>query len=159
MIYQKGFTLIETIIYIALFTILIVGGFVTAYQLIQGSDTLNAKTITQEEGNFVLRKMDWALTGLDSGNPPVVVPSVSGCEDTLKVYKYSYTNNPIEFSRNTASSTIEMREAFGVNIPITTSNASTTCLKFSLIAGTPSGITATTTINSIDFTITKYIRK
>ena len=155
--YQKGFTLIETVIYIALFTILIVGGFVTAYQLIQGSDTLNAKTIIQEEGNFVLRKMDWVLTGLDSTNPPTI--GGSGCEWTLRVYKYNYINNPIDFRHNAASSTIEMQEAGSGYLPITTSNVSVACLKFQNISGTPAGVTATSTINGIDFTITKYIRK
>lgn len=157
MIKNKGFTLIETIIYIALFTILIVGGFTTAYQLIQGSDTLSVKTVTQEEGNFLLRKMDWALTGLDSANPPIVV--VNGCDSSIRIYKYAYVKNPIDFRRNVTSSSIEIQEAGSGYLPVTTSNVKATCLRFQNISGTPAGITATTTIDGIDFTITKYIRK
>ncbi len=62
MINQKGFTLIETIIYIALFAIIIGGGMVAAYQIIQATEASNNHIILQEEANFLLRKINWALS-------------------------------------------------------------------------------------------------
>ncbi len=60
---QKGFTLIETIIYIGLFGVIIGGGLVAAYQIIQATDGAQNHVILQEEANFLLRKIDWAITG------------------------------------------------------------------------------------------------
>src|SRR3990167_4074727 len=80
---KKGFTLIEVIIYIALFSLLMGSAFVVVYQLIEGSDKLSVKNTTQEEGNFVMRKFNWALTGISSINSPS-----SGTSNILKVTKY-----------------------------------------------------------------------
>ena len=80
---SKGFTLIETLIYIALFTILVGTAFATAYQLIQGTDILNTKTVNQEEVNFVLRKINWALGDVSTINNPL-----SGSSGYLSVTRY-----------------------------------------------------------------------
>lgn len=150
---MKGFTLIETLIYIALFTLIIFGSVVTAYNLVQGSDMLNKKTVTEEEGNFVLRKLDWAMTGLTS-----ISIGGSNCTQTLTANKINF--GTIDF-RTTGGATnkIEMQENGGGYFPITTINASTTCLKFSQISSDPIGITVTATINNIDFVLTKYARE
>lgn len=60
---QPGFTLIETIIYLALFAMIIGGGMLAAYQIIQDTDATQNHIVLQEEANFLFRKMDWALTG------------------------------------------------------------------------------------------------
>lgn len=61
-------------------------------------------------------------------------------------------------------SAIEMSESgpTGTFYPLTTQNVKVSDLRFSYIGGTgegPSGISATTTINGVPFSITKYIRK
>lgn len=155
---NRGFTLIEVMLYIGLFTLLIGSVFVTAYQIIEGTNKINIKTTTQEEGNFVMRKIDWLLTGLDSAN--ILSINGSGCSQTLTSQKINYPSNPITLRIN--SNTLEIKEASGSYIPITTSNVAVTCLKARIIPATgsgPSGVTATTTINGIDFSVTKYIRK
>ncbi len=154
---NKGFTLIETIIYIALFTLLITSGFVSVYQLISGTDSLNTKIRIQKEGNFVLRKISWTLTGLNPLNPPTV--GGSGCYQALTSYKTGQLNPiRIRMSNISGNNYVEIQDD-GINYyPITTINASTTCLKFGVISGTPSGIVSTITINGIDFVITKYVR-
>jgi Tfp pilus assembly protein PilV len=58
-----GFTLIETIIYLVLFIIIIGGGMVATYQVIQGTEASYNHVVLQEEANFLLRKIQWALTG------------------------------------------------------------------------------------------------
>lgn len=157
--HTKGFTLIEVIIYIALFSLLMGSAFTTAYQLIEGTNTLNTKTTVQEEGNFVMRKLNWALTGLDSAVSSIVGGSLP-CSQTLRVEKINFIQNPIIISRNSTNDSLEIQEGFTV-LPITTANVAVTCLKFSIIPSVdsgPSGISATTTINGIDFAITKYQR-
>jgi len=158
---NRGFTLIETMIYIALFSILIGTGFVTAFQLIDSSDKLSTKTVTAEEGNFVSRKIDWVFTGLDATNPPTIGGSLP-CSQTIKVYKTNFSSNPIMLQFDSATNALEIKEGLGTFSPLTSSNVKVTCLKFQTlpaIGNAPSGISATTTINSIDFTVTKYIRK
>ena len=49
---HQGFTLIETIIYLALFSIIIGGGMVSAYQIIQSTNASHEKITVQEETGF-----------------------------------------------------------------------------------------------------------
>ncbi len=154
----KGFTLIEVVVYIALFSILLGGGFVTAFQLMNGSNKTYINTAIQEEGNFVLKKLEWSLTGLDPANPPSV--SGSSCTQTLTVTKINHPLNPIVVRLNV--NTLEISENGGAYLPLTTTNVIVSCLKARIISPSgsgPSGVTATTTINGIDFAITKYFRK
>jgi type II secretory pathway pseudopilin PulG len=154
---KGGFTLLETLIYIALFTVLMTSGFVAVYDLMQSAGSLGDKTRTQEEGNFVLRKISWGLSSLDPSSPPVI--SGSGCNQILTTYKTGIAN-PVIFRLNTISGKnyVEIAED-GVNyFELTTDNASTTCLKFSSTGTAPIGITATTTIDGVDFVIKKYVR-
>jgi prepilin-type N-terminal cleavage/methylation domain-containing protein len=60
---QKGFTLMETLIYIALFSILMSGAMIAAYNLLEGGGRNTSAINTQEEGTFINRKINWALTG------------------------------------------------------------------------------------------------
>ena len=124
---SAGFTLIETLIYIALFTVLMSSAFITAYQLIQGTDVLNAKSVNQEEVNFVLRKINWALTGVETINTPTLSTPYS---DTLTVTKYG--GNQIDIKLNAGK--IELRDGvLGVFLPITTDNVKVTTLQFQYI--------------------------
>lgn len=63
---NKGFTLIEVVIYLALFGVLIGGVLTAAYQIIV-SETSNqtTNTITQD-GIFIKAKIDWAVSGATS---------------------------------------------------------------------------------------------
>lgn len=58
-----GFTLIETLLYIALFGILMSGMVVAAYQLVSSGSHNQMSALIQEEGTFLSRKINWALTG------------------------------------------------------------------------------------------------
>lgn len=159
---NNGFTLIEVIIYIALFTLLMGSGFVTAFQLIDGTRKIQVNTAIQVEGDFIMRKLDWALTGLDrtAGNLPSV--SGAGCAKVLRVNKLSFPENPIIIKLNPANNSLVINKSGGVFEPISTINIKVTCFQARIIPSSgfgPSGVTATTTINGIDFSITKYFRK
>jgi prepilin-type N-terminal cleavage/methylation domain-containing protein len=68
---QKGFTLIETIIYLALFAIFLGGAVATAYNMFEASGRNQTKNIVQEEGNFLIAKIEWALAGTQIVNSPL----------------------------------------------------------------------------------------
>lgn len=69
-IMERGFTLIEVLIYIVLFSFIVGGGMLGVYQIIEGSDKTSAKTITEQESVFFLRKLNWAMTGATSVSVP-----------------------------------------------------------------------------------------
>ncbi len=156
---NSGFTLIETIIYIALFSLLLGTAFVTVYQLIDGSNTLSSKNTTASEADFVMRKIDWALTGIDPATIPVI--GGSGCARTLSIYKTDTAVSPIVVRLNNVDGInyIEIQKNSGTFYPITTENVSVSCLQFSLTSSDPSGFIATATIDGILFSTTKYIRQ
>lgn len=79
----RGFTLIEVLVYLGIFSILI-GGTVTAvYHMLEGSARTQTAVMLQEEGNFLIAKINWALSGVESVN--VSNPT------TLSVVKYTST--------------------------------------------------------------------
>jgi prepilin-type N-terminal cleavage/methylation domain-containing protein len=158
---QKGFTLIEMIVYIALLSIIMIGAVTVSYQLIQGTGTSDSKATVQEEGNFLSRKMEWAFNGMTN----IALGGSGPCNFSATITRYE---NPtiVVFQRNSASSTLEFRENGGIPVPITSSNVAVDCLIFSALSN-PTGISATTTIRNINittgtssvFAITKYKRQ
>jgi prepilin-type N-terminal cleavage/methylation domain-containing protein len=152
--HNKGFTLIEVIIYIALFSLLMGSAFVTAYQLIDGSGKLSTKNTVQEEGNFVMRKLNWTLTGISN----ITMPSKTNLTSTtLAITKYDGNVMNVRL----AGDVIEIRENGGAYLPITTANVKVSDISFEFIPAIGSGtagIKATITINDSVFTITKYMR-
>lgn len=90
---QKGSTLIETLIYLALFAIIIGGVLVSAYQIIEASTQSQENALIQEEGHFLVAKINWALTGAGIINEPA--PGFPGT--ALDIDKYNYADNPIRF--------------------------------------------------------------
>jgi len=155
--HQRGFTLIETIIYIALFSVLIGGGLVTVYELIDGSGKLSAKNTVQEEGNFVLRKLNWALTGVSGITSP---SSGTPLSNTLSVNKYD--GNRINVELNGTKIEIEESDNGNTFTPITTDNIKVSSLEFEYLPSqgeAPVGVKATIVIDGYDFSITKYLRQ
>ncbi len=159
---KKGFTLIEVIIYIGLFTLLMGTVFIAAYQIINSSGTVGKRTVVQNEGNFVMRKINWSLTGIEN----ITTPSSSNTTN-LKVTKYDGTKIEVCLYENK----IKIHEgAFGScgdtdYTALTTDNVEVSNLDFKLISigSETKGIQAILTIteDGIDFpfTITKYIRQ
>ena len=158
---MRGFTLIETIIYIALLALIMGGAVFTAYNIIQSEGHLSSNAVLQEEGNFVLRKIDWALSGVQS----ITFPAPGAWGDHLSLTRFdSATPVNICFTRQT----IWMREGGSGGIcgdtsyaSTTTSNVTVSTFSFHHIpaSGTsPEGLEASTTINGYVFSTTRYFR-
>jgi prepilin-type N-terminal cleavage/methylation domain-containing protein len=78
---NHGFTLIETIVYIALFGLLMSGALISAYNMFESSNR-NATTVNmEEEGGFILDKISWIVSGTQS----VHLPALSSSGNTLSV--------------------------------------------------------------------------
>jgi type II secretory pathway pseudopilin PulG len=158
--HQKSFTLLEMMIYVALFSLIMIGSLITAWELIRTSQMTSERVTIEEEGNFLMRTMSWALTGVSSISTPSVLATTT---DTLVVHKYGFPANPITIRYNSASSSIEIQEGVGNPFyPLTTPDVSVSGLEFAYREETglgPAGVLASTTISGIAFALTKYIRE
>jgi prepilin-type N-terminal cleavage/methylation domain-containing protein len=82
--HTKGFTLIETLVYLALFAI-IMGGIVSAaYSLFESGGRNQSKAMMQEEKNFLVAKINSALEGAKT----ISVPAANTSSSTLTVLRY-----------------------------------------------------------------------
>ncbi len=153
-----GFTLIGTIVYIALLGLIMTGALISAYDLIESGQKSSGKTTTQDEGTFVERKLEWALSDMRAA--PVI--GGSGCAQTLSITKEGYNQNPVEFRRNTLTNVIEMRQGgTGSYTALTTSNVSASCfgaVAIPAVGGAPAGVIVTTTLGGLNFKNTRYVR-
>lgn len=67
---KRGFTLIETIVYIALLSVLLTGALLSTSYLIDGSERGKKLLSAQEEATFVLRKLNFELGSAQSASSP-----------------------------------------------------------------------------------------
>ena len=94
---QRGFTLIETIVYLALFSILIGGAVISAFQIFDTATRSSTRTMLQDESDFILGKIDWTLSGAKA----VTTPAAGASGSTLTVAKWdSSEGDPIIISNN-----------------------------------------------------------
>ncbi|OHB10461.1 MAG: hypothetical protein A3G05_01740 [Candidatus Zambryskibacteria bacterium RIFCSPLOWO2_12_FULL_45_14] len=138
---MRGFTLIETLIYIALLAFIIGAGVSSAYYIIDSSARGKAEVGTIAEAEFLMRKIDWAMTGADSVDAGNMKIMRGGTE--------------IKFDLD--SERARMTIGPGSPIELTGERVKVTALEFIPIS--PDGITASTTIDGKHFEVTKYLRK
>ncbi|HEV8666780.1 MAG TPA: prepilin-type N-terminal cleavage/methylation domain-containing protein [Candidatus Paceibacterota bacterium] len=149
---KKGFTLIETLIYIALLGLLLTGAITTSYLLMQSAALVDSKNAANEEAEFVMQKLTWVLSGAQA----ISVPSSYG--STLSVARY----DGISVDMRMGVSAIEMSENASPFNPLTTSNVQVTSLSFHYLAagnGAPAGVEASTTVNGIVYYAIHYLPK
>ena len=89
---NKGFALIEMVVYIGLFSIVIGGGMVATYQIMESTNAGTSHVILQEEANFLLRKINWALTGAKIANPSGTTLNITKYDGTTYVFNLDSGN-------------------------------------------------------------------
>ena len=150
---NQGFTLIETLIYVALFFIMIGGCLGAVYQIIQSSNAANARIIVNDEANFLLRKINWALTGASS----VYVSA----PQNLTIYKTTPPpgGNPIVF--DLISGNLRVVRGAGAPTVLNSANVTVASLSFQKIieTGRPDAIKTNFKINGQEFETLKYLRQ
>ncbi len=158
---NKGFTLLEVIIYVGLFAILMGGGVLAAYNLIASNNHNQSMFLVYDEGNFLMSKINWVISGTSAIQSPVPgTPS-----SNLLVTKIDGSTVGISLSGNNLVIT------YGNTAPIILNNNNvkiSNVLFDNQISSTSqlvkSSLTITTTTNdgkifSQNFNSTKYIRK
>lgn len=90
---KPGFTLIETVIYIGLFSVIVSFVLVVFYQIVGSQNQERDRIEVDAEANFLMQKMLWALVGATAINQPAV--NATGTK--LSINKYNYSQNSIVF--------------------------------------------------------------
>lgn len=87
---SRGFTLIETLVYLSLFSLIMGGVVVSAFQVFESTGRSQTRSMIQEEGDFLVGKVDWVLSGIQGINAPATPAVGAPCtqSDTLSVTKW-----------------------------------------------------------------------
>ena len=88
---QKGFTLLEIVIYMGLLTLVISGALMATYELLRSQTSLGNEVLIGSEGDFLIKKIEWTLGEISQVNYPS--PGSSG--NYLSINKLDYSQNPI----------------------------------------------------------------
>jgi prepilin-type N-terminal cleavage/methylation domain-containing protein len=168
---NRGFTLIETLVYLALFALLMSSALTALYTILESNNRNLTKAMVEQEGGFLVGKIDWALTGVRH----ILIPAGGSSGNTLSVTKWdgSY-GNPIVIKVESGTMTIQR----GTNPPqvLHNENVEVSCPPmgcFTHVNPSGSGInpeSATTTFTVKvrtpegyvffrDFNTVKYLRK
>jgi prepilin-type N-terminal cleavage/methylation domain-containing protein len=165
---QKGFTLIETVVYIALFAILMGGAVAVAYTVFESAGHNQGKETMQQEGDFLIGKIEWALSSVQTITLPLLDFATQTQSSILQVTKYDGSNVTVSLNGNNMQLQKDA-DIFSLN----NSNVEVSNLIFTREAASGGGInpesvsasfTLTTRtengmlINQI-FSTTKYLRK
>ena len=121
---RSGFTLIEVIVYVAIFAMMI--SFVASilFQVGDSAGSNRGRTSIEVEADFVMGKVLWAMSGASA----IAVPAASSSSSTLTVSKFGFVHNPVSFQL--ASGTIYMQRAGGSLVPLTSRNVKVAELLF-----------------------------
>lgn len=113
---REGFTLIETVIYIALFALIMSGTLVSIYGIIGSSIKNQTRAMLESEGSFLIGKMDWYLNGAKS-------ISVEENGNIVSISKFSGENIKVSISEEG----IMEVEKEGTTLELSNSNVKVTC--------------------------------
>lgn len=134
---NRGFTLVETLLYIALFGILLTGVVMSAYPLITGADKLSVNVVEESEASFVFQKIEWALSSASA------VSSPSSSE--LRVTRVG--GGSVWFRQT--GNFIEISEDVGISwFSLNATRAVVSSFTVSVVSGTPNTITVSFNVGS-----------
>jgi len=153
---DAGFTLLETVIYIALLSIIISAVLGSVYQIIEGSDKINSKINTEAEAHFLLRKIEWALTGISAVNLPVLASTGT----TLSVNKVDFSGNPLIFDFN--SGNVRLSRGGAAPIILNSGNVTIGDVQFHHVASSgfsPEAVGVSFKVNGNPYSTRIYSRK
>lgn len=155
---RRGYTLIEVLVYMALFSLVIGGMLLTTYGILQNTARLEDKVVVNEDGGFLIRKIDWALT-----NATAVSCPASG---QLQITKLGLPagNNPLLFALSLNN--VTLKRGSGSAVQLNGAAVSVKSLLFTCTAasgGKPASVRTQLALSSISatesFDNTKYLRQ
>jgi len=123
---KAGFTLLETLLYSGIVTVILTFTLITMYQLIKNEDRVTKQREMTENQKFFVEKVAWMLQSVDKIN----TPTLGATSTTLSLNKLGYAFNPLIIRASTTpNGTIEFLSG-ATSSPITNSYATATGLLF-----------------------------
>jgi len=160
----RGFTLIEALVYLGLFALLIGGTFTGAFNVIESSGRNQAHAMMQEEGNFIVGKINWALSGASTISQPATTGSkltVSKYDGSSVTIDINNTDVEIQDVVNTTPTVVNSTNVQVSNLVFTHTEATgdgidpeKVVATFTLSTHAPNGMVITQ-----DFSTTAYLRR
>lgn len=151
---NKGFTLLETMIYIALFGLIMSGSVVTAYQLLEGGRHNQTAITIQEEGTFLSRKINWALLGATD-------VTVDGTKKILTITRPDlFAESPLVIE--STSTTMTLKRTGAGAMTLSGDFFAITAVSFTktpAAGGIPASLETKFTVNSKPFIFKTYLRQ
>src|SRR3990167_3217099 len=111
---SRGFTLIEALIYTALFSFIIGGAILAVYSILDGSARTDAALTRDADARFFLQKIAWVMN--DASN--IFSPTSGNDSESLSVVK-SVAGTPTLITIDLTSGRIFMTRDVGPEIPLT----------------------------------------
>lgn len=107
---NRGFTLIETIIYVALYALLLSGLLSSMWPFLSGAASVNAKVVVEGESAFAIRKIN---TILASSTASITTPTAGLAGNVLTVTEY----NGDTFTVATSGNAFTVQKNSGALVP------------------------------------------
>ncbi len=148
---RRGFTLIETVVYIGLVAFIIGGAVAVSFNIIEGSFRLDRKTVIQEEGSFVVRKIEWALSSASDVDTSVV--------GELRIIRHDGLAIVIKREQKNLSMSEDGGDTF---LPLTSDRVSVSDFiieNASTTGAGPRGVEITLVIDDATFSTSYYLRQ
>lgn len=142
-----GFTLMETVIYLGLFSFVASMSIAVLYQMLGGQNQNRNRIEVDAEANFMMQKLQWGMTGAQTINQP----ALNATGTTLSVSKFNYAQNPIVFDVN--SRNIRISKGGGAPAPLASGRVYVNQLLFEhvpAVQSAPEGVKITLTVVSSD---------
>lgn len=110
----KGFTLLEVLIYIFIFSLVVGGGLATAFWTYETTARTARVGSVESEADFLFRKLEWASVG-----SAVTAPSLGASGSTL-----TFSRDGTTYTFTLSGSTITLQRDSGTPVPLTTNGIS-----------------------------------
>jgi Tfp pilus assembly protein PilV len=151
----QGITLIETLLYTGLFSILMTGMMLSAWHFIKSTESTDRRTIIQEEASFLLRKFRWAMASAQEVSLPSEGRIAIRRYDGLHV-DFCLDGDVVKMRATTTPVTLPCNDPTYVRL--TTSNVSVDRLLFQNISGDHPGVMFVVEIHGNRFETKTYVR-
>lgn len=148
-------TLIETTIYLALFSLFMTGAIISSWHIIETIEHNKNELMIQEEGTFLVRKMQWAITGAtamttQSATKLVITrPDLTARIPSQSPLTFTFDANDILLARGARDPTSLTAGGF----PITDASFTVTPVS----TERPASVTVRFSIANTPFTFTSYL--
>lgn len=155
---RAGFTLIETLLYIAIFSVILVAGIVGAYNIIEGTTRFNRRVLVEAEANFLLRKFSLATENILA----VTEPNVPGVGESQFIATRDLGGSTEDVSFAVVNGRMELARNAQPALPLSSDNVTVGNFLVTVVDdpldGKPGALTITFTVDGKPYTMTRFLR-